>query len=109
MPCRESRSGGRGVKSSSQDNDCGSWDSDARNAFSGWKAVPFERRKAILASLLNKIEDHADELSALLTAELGCRGLQPLVFGHFRCRINVEPEVETWIAAQRLNRLAQVL
>src|SRR6202011_2093156 len=45
--------------------------SDARNAFSGWGAVLFERRKAILASLLNKIDDHADELSALLTAEQG--------------------------------------
>jgi len=45
--------------------------SDARNAFSGWGAVPFGRRKAILASLLNKIGDHADELSALLTAEQG--------------------------------------
>jgi acyl-CoA reductase-like NAD-dependent aldehyde dehydrogenase len=43
--------------------------SDARNAFSGWNAVPFGRRKAILASLLNKIDDHANELSALLTAE----------------------------------------
>jgi delta 1-pyrroline-5-carboxylate dehydrogenase len=45
--------------------------SDARNAFSGWGAVPFERRKAILASLLNKIGEHADELSALLAAEQG--------------------------------------
>jgi acyl-CoA reductase-like NAD-dependent aldehyde dehydrogenase len=45
--------------------------SDARNAFSGWGAVPFGRRKAILASLLNKIADRADELSALLSAERG--------------------------------------
>jgi len=45
--------------------------SDARNAFSGWGAVPFGRRKATLASLLNKIDEHADELSALLTAEQG--------------------------------------
>jgi len=44
---------------------------DARNAFSGWAGVPFARRKAILASLLNKIEDHADELSALLATEQG--------------------------------------
>ena len=44
---------------------------DARNAFSGWGGVPFARRKAILASLLNKIEDHADELSALLATEQG--------------------------------------
>jgi acyl-CoA reductase-like NAD-dependent aldehyde dehydrogenase len=45
--------------------------SDARNAFSGWGAVPFGRRKGTLASLLNKIDEHADELSALLTAEQG--------------------------------------
>ena len=45
--------------------------SAARNAFSEWDAVAFGRRKAILASLLNKIGDHADELSALLTAEQG--------------------------------------
>jgi acyl-CoA reductase-like NAD-dependent aldehyde dehydrogenase len=44
---------------------------DARNAFLGWGAVPFGRRKAKLARLLNKIDDHADELSALLTAEQG--------------------------------------
>ena len=44
---------------------------NARNAFSGWGGFPFGRRKAILASLLNKIDDHADELSALLTAEQG--------------------------------------
>ena len=31
--------------------------SAARNAFSGWGAVPFERRKAVLASLLNKIDN----------------------------------------------------
>jgi len=43
--------------------------SDARNAFSGWGVVPFGRRKAILASLLNKIDDHADELCALLAGE----------------------------------------
>src|SRR5260221_6460797 len=36
--------------------------SDARNAFSGWGAVPLGRRKTILASLLNKIGEHADEL-----------------------------------------------
>ena len=45
--------------------------SDARNSFSGWGAVPFGRRKTILASLLNTIGDHADELSALLTTEQG--------------------------------------
>ena len=31
----------------------------------------------------------------------------PLVFGHFRRGTNVKPEVDAWIAAQRLNRLAQ--
>jgi delta 1-pyrroline-5-carboxylate dehydrogenase len=45
--------------------------SDARTAFSGWGIVEFERRKVILASLLNKIDEHADELSALLAAEQG--------------------------------------
>ena len=44
---------------------------DARNAFAGWGATPFGRRKAILASLLNKIHEHADELSALLASEQG--------------------------------------
>ena len=43
--------------------------SAARNAFSGWAAVPFEGRKAILASLFNKLRYRADELSTLLTAE----------------------------------------
>ena len=45
--------------------------SAARHAVSGWGAVAFGRRKAILASLLRKINDHADELCALLTAEQG--------------------------------------
>jgi Aldehyde dehydrogenase family len=45
--------------------------SAGRIAVSGWSVVPFGRRKAILASLLKKIDDHADELSALLTAEQG--------------------------------------
>lgn len=43
----------------------------ARQASSEWGAVSFGRRKAILASLLSKIEDHADELCALLTTERG--------------------------------------
>jgi hypothetical protein len=43
--------------------------SAARNAFSGWAAVPFESRKAMLASLFNKLHDRADELSTLVTAE----------------------------------------
>ena len=32
-----------------------------------------------------------------------------LVFGHFHRGTNVKPEVDAWIAAQRLNRLAQAL
>jgi acyl-CoA reductase-like NAD-dependent aldehyde dehydrogenase len=43
--------------------------SAARNAFSGWAAVPFEGRKAILAGLFNKLRDRADELRTLVTAE----------------------------------------
>jgi len=31
----------------------------------------------------------------------------PLVFGRFRRGTDVKPEVDAWIAAQRLNRLAQ--
>jgi acyl-CoA reductase-like NAD-dependent aldehyde dehydrogenase len=45
--------------------------SAARNAFAGWNAAPVGRRKTILARLLNEIDDHADELSALLTTEQG--------------------------------------
>jgi hypothetical protein len=47
--------------------------SAARNAFVGWNGVPVGRRKAILARLLKKIDDHADELSALLATEQGGR------------------------------------
>ena len=43
----------------------------ARNAFAGWSATPFGSRKEILAGLLNRIEEYADELSALLAAEQG--------------------------------------
>ena len=43
----------------------------AQNAFSEWRAVPTSRRKAILTSMLNRIGDHAAELSVLLTAEQG--------------------------------------
>jgi len=32
-----------------------------------------------------------------------------LVFGRFRGGTIVKPEVDAWVAAQRLNRLAQVL
>ena len=45
--------------------------SAARNAFAGWNAVPVERRKTILARLLNTIGDRAHELSALLATEQG--------------------------------------
>jgi acyl-CoA reductase-like NAD-dependent aldehyde dehydrogenase len=43
----------------------------AQKAFSGWREVPLSQRKVILTSLLNRIDDHAEELSALLTAEQG--------------------------------------
>jgi acyl-CoA reductase-like NAD-dependent aldehyde dehydrogenase len=43
----------------------------ARKAFSRWREVPLSQRKVILKSLLNRINDHAEELSALLTAEHG--------------------------------------
>jgi acyl-CoA reductase-like NAD-dependent aldehyde dehydrogenase len=43
----------------------------ARNAFAGWSATPFGSRKEILASLLNRIDEYADELSVLLAAEQG--------------------------------------
>ncbi len=45
--------------------------SAAQKAFSEWRAVPTSRRKAILTSMLNRISDHAEELSVLLTAEQG--------------------------------------
>jgi hypothetical protein len=57
---------------------------DARNTFSGWGAVPFGRRKAILASLLNKIDDHADELSALLAMT------RPGQFYQLKCPVTLE-------------------
>ena len=43
----------------------------ARDAISGWGAVPFGGRKAILIRVLSKIDENADELSSLLTAEQG--------------------------------------
>src|SRR5258708_31320883 len=43
----------------------------ARKAFSGWRAVPFSQRRAILTSLLDKISEHEEELIVLLTAERG--------------------------------------
>jgi len=45
--------------------------SAARKAFSGWRAVPLRQRKAMLTSLLNKIDEYAEGLSVLLTAEQG--------------------------------------
>ena len=45
--------------------------SAARNAFADWNAAPVGRRKTILAGLLNRIDDHAHELSALLATEQG--------------------------------------
>ena len=41
--------------------------STARKAFSGWRAVPFSQRRAILTSLLDKISEHGEELIVLLT------------------------------------------
>jgi delta 1-pyrroline-5-carboxylate dehydrogenase len=43
----------------------------AQKAFSGWREVLLSQRKVILTSLLNRIDGHAEELSALLTAEQG--------------------------------------
>src|SRR4029077_431441 len=34
--------------------------STARKAFSGWRAVPFSQRRAILTSLLDKISEHGE-------------------------------------------------
>src|SRR5580704_10301225 len=45
--------------------------SAAQRAFSGWRARPIGQRKVILTSLVNRIDDHAEELSVLLTAEQG--------------------------------------
>jgi acyl-CoA reductase-like NAD-dependent aldehyde dehydrogenase len=45
--------------------------SAAQRAFSEWRAVPTSQRKVILTSLVNRMNDHADELSVLLTAEQG--------------------------------------
>jgi acyl-CoA reductase-like NAD-dependent aldehyde dehydrogenase len=45
--------------------------SAARKAFSGWRAVPFSQRRAMLTSLLDKISEHGEELIVLLTAERG--------------------------------------
>ena len=43
----------------------------ARKAFPGWSARPFSERKSILSNALRTIEEHAEELSVLLTAEQG--------------------------------------
>jgi acyl-CoA reductase-like NAD-dependent aldehyde dehydrogenase len=43
----------------------------AQKAFAGWREVSLGQRKVILTSLLNTIGDHAEELTALLTAEHG--------------------------------------
>jgi acyl-CoA reductase-like NAD-dependent aldehyde dehydrogenase len=45
--------------------------SAAQKAFSGWRAVSISERKAKLTGMLNRISDHAEELSVLLTAEQG--------------------------------------
>jgi acyl-CoA reductase-like NAD-dependent aldehyde dehydrogenase len=45
--------------------------SAAQKAVSGWRAVPTSQRKVILTSVVNRIDEHAEELSVLLTAEQG--------------------------------------
>ena len=54
--------------------------SAAQSAFSGWRAVPTSQRKVILTSLLNRMNDHAEELIVLLTAEQG----GPLAIARFQ-------------------------
>jgi hypothetical protein len=47
-------------------------------------------------------------VSALLEKRANrCRQSGILEFGHFRGGTNVKPEIDVWIAAQRLNRLAR--
>jgi hypothetical protein len=56
------------------------------------------------------VDQASQELTMEVLKLLEGRCLQrPEVFGHFRRGTNVKPEVDAWIAAQRLNRLAQVL
>jgi acyl-CoA reductase-like NAD-dependent aldehyde dehydrogenase len=43
----------------------------ARAAFASWSATPFYERRRQVASILDKIERHIEELSLLLTAEQG--------------------------------------
>jgi acyl-CoA reductase-like NAD-dependent aldehyde dehydrogenase len=45
--------------------------SAAQRAFPGWRGLPISQRKVLLTSLLNRMNDHAEELSVLLTAEQG--------------------------------------
>jgi acyl-CoA reductase-like NAD-dependent aldehyde dehydrogenase len=45
--------------------------SAAQRAFPGWRALPISQRKVLLTSLLNRMNDHTEELSVLLTAEQG--------------------------------------
>ena len=45
--------------------------SAAQRAFSAWRALPTSQRKVILTSVLNRMNDHAEELSVLLTVEQG--------------------------------------
>ena len=45
--------------------------SAAQRAFSGWHALPISQRKVLLTGLLNRMNDHTEELSVLLTAEQG--------------------------------------
>jgi acyl-CoA reductase-like NAD-dependent aldehyde dehydrogenase len=50
--------------------------SAAQKAFSGRRAVSISERKAKLTGMLNRISDHAEELSVLLTAEQGGLSLE---------------------------------
>ena len=45
--------------------------SAAQRAFSAWRALQTSQRKVILTSVLNRMNDHAEELSVLLTVEQG--------------------------------------
>src|SRR5258708_9931301 len=54
--------------------------SASQRAFSRWRAVPTSQRKVILTSLLDRMNDHAEELIMLLTAEQG----GPLAIARFQ-------------------------
>ena len=45
--------------------------SAAREAFPAWSSTPYSARKAVIVEIVHVIEQHMDELSALLTSEHG--------------------------------------